>query len=86
MRKISTITFPLLLMAAALLSSTAYSSDSECGGVFKKKCGKCHPVPSPLGYSKQVWDDYVEQMADEAKLSKPEKKCIMGLNTTIIPE
>jgi cytochrome c5 len=86
MRKVPRITFPLLLMAAALLSSTAYSSNSECGGVFKKKCSKCHTLPSPLGYSKQAWDDYVKQMADEAKLSKPEVKCIMGLNTTIIPE
>jgi polyferredoxin len=84
MRKGSIILSFVLLMAVALFSTTGFSSVSECGGAYKKKCSKCHPVPSPLGYSKQAWDDYVEQMADEAKLSKTEKKCIMDLNTTII--
>ncbi len=75
----------LLLIVAALLSTTGYSSSTDCGETFKKKCSKCHPVPSPFSYSKQSWDNYVEQMAKEAKLNKTESKCIMDLNTTIIP-
>lgn len=86
MKKVYTILSTMLFIAAALLSPAGYSSVSECGGTFKKKCGKCHPVPSPLSYSKNLWDDYVVRMADGAKLTQTEKKCIMDLNATIIPE
>ncbi len=86
MKKIPTETYILILTATVLFTVKGYSTDSQCGDIFNRKCTKCHSVPSPLGYSKVLWDDYVERMAKGAKLTTSEKKCIKDLNTTIIPE
>ncbi len=86
MKIIPTKTYVFILMAAVFFTVKGYSTGSQCSDIFNRKCTKCHPVPSPLGYSKVLWDDYVERMAKGAKLTTDEKKCIKDLNTTIIPE
>ncbi len=86
MKKIPIKTYVLILTAVVFFTLKGYSTGSRCSDIFNRKCTKCHPVPSPLGYSKALWDDYVERMAKSAKLTADEKKCIKDLNSTIIPE
>ncbi len=54
--------------------------------MFKIKCSKCHPLPSPLSYSNEEWNRIIDRMAVNAKLTAAEKGFILTLNTTLIPK
>ena len=46
--------------------------------LFTLKCGKCHGLPSPSGFTAAQWKPIMERMAPKAKLNAEETNWILA--------